>query len=217
MEILMTAYKSQKHIKETLKSIPADIPIIVGVDGCKDTLSELLNIKSEFSNLKILWCPENNGTYITRNTLLKQTDSDVVVFLDSDDVYTEELFKKIKQNIKNYDIIRWSYYLLYDGKFSIPQKNTHYYHANGVFACKRDVFEQLGGYKDWRYSADYDLQVRINNMNFKVLKLDDNLMFYRQHESSLSRTVPIHKRTQKEQEIGGEWVDPITHKTFELL
>jgi len=214
MEILITAYKSQKYINETLNSIPSNISIIIGVDGCEETLNTLLKIKDNFNNLKILWCPENRGTYITRNTLLKQSNSNVIVFLDSDDIYTKELFEKIEQNIKENDVIRWSYYLLNNGTYSTPPKNVHYYHANGVFACKKEIFNKLGGYKDWRYAADYDLQIRINEMGFKTVKLDDNLMFYRQHQDSLSSTVPINKRVEKERQIGGDWVNPVIHKNF---
>lgn len=214
----MTAYKSEKYIKESLNSIPSNVSVVVGVDGCSLTLDYLLKIKDDYKNLKILWCPNNAGTYITRNTLLINTVSDNIIFLDSDDVYCGSLFKKISENIINYDVIRWSYYILdKNGKTTTPKKNTYYTYANGVFACKRKIFDLLGGYKNWRFSADYDLQVRISKHNINTLKLNENLMYYRQHETSLSKTVPISNRVGVEKKIGGDYVKPIIHDYFEYI
>lgn len=218
MEVLMTAYGSEKYIKESIDSIPVSIPIVIGIDGCYNTLDYLIKIKDEYPNLKILWCPENRGTYITRNTLIENTNDDVLIFLDSDDKYTEDLFKKISENIVECDVIRWSYYILnVNGIISAPAKNSYYLHANGVFAAKRKIFNILGGYKNWRFSADYDLQIRISSNNIKTIKLDDHLMYYRQHINSLSKTVPINKRVEIEKELGGKHVVPVIHNKFEWI
>lgn len=214
----MTAYGSEKYIKESIDSIPSSIPIVVGIDGCYNTLHFLSKIKNQYSNLRILWCPENRGTYVTRNTLIKETDSDVLIFLDSDDKYVDNLFEKINKNIVENDVIRWSYYVLnVNGTISAPPRNTYYSHANGVFACKRKIFDVLGGYKNWRFSADYDLQIRILNNNIKTIKLDDYLMYYRQHFNSLSTTVPINNRIKIQENLGGGYVLPMVHNNFEWV
>lgn len=219
MKVLMTAYNSQEYIEQSLKSIPNNIEIIIGVDGCEKTLNKLIEIKDNFKNLSIMWCPDNKGTYITRNTLIHHCDSDVIVFLDSDDLYIKKLFDKISENILKYDVIRWSYNSLYENGTVIKTPlNSYYTHANGVFACKKNIFNKFGGYKDWRFSADYDLQIRIEKSDIKILKIDEHLMYYRQHTSSLSRTVPINNRVNIEKSLGGnEYVEPVIHNNFKWI
>ena len=78
ISICITAYHVEKYIKDCLDSVVNqtwfkthnDWEIIVGVDGCEKTLSQLKTIMHNYKNLRVFMMDSNNGTYITSNTIM---------------------------------------------------------------------------------------------------------------------------------------------------
>jgi glycosyltransferase involved in cell wall biosynthesis len=68
----------EKYIKETLDSIYEQIyfkknddwEILIGIDGCNETLKYVHSIMENYKNLRVFMMEENRGTYITTNTIM---------------------------------------------------------------------------------------------------------------------------------------------------
>jgi len=187
ISILVTAYKSQKYIEECLNSIENqtyfknydNYEILVGVDGCYDTLYELLRIRKKYRNLHIYMMKNNRGTYITTNTLLSIANFNKIIRFDSDDIMKPELIQRIIEESYGFDIVRFGY----DNFGNYTNNVFHFPH--GVALYKRSVFDLAGGYKDWLCAADTELLNRISGI-VKIKELKERLFLRRQHNDSLT-------------------------------
>jgi cellulose synthase/poly-beta-1,6-N-acetylglucosamine synthase-like glycosyltransferase len=101
ISIIITAYKAVKYIKETLDSILNQIwfnindnwEILLGVDGCDETLNYLHSIRKNYKNLRIFMMKKNKGTYITSNTMMSIAKYDYLLRFDSDDIMNPNLIE----------------------------------------------------------------------------------------------------------------------------
>lgn len=200
VSIIIPAFKSVDFIGECLISIENqtyfkdndNFEVIVGVDGCNDTLKYLEKIKDGFRNLKILWMEENMGSYVTVNTLIPETKFGHIIKFDSDDIMKPNLVEVVMKNTKNSDIIRFRYQS-FSGKNYQSVSGFSSSQAMGVLYYKKSLFDLCGGYSNVRFSSDLELLTRVNDF-VKILLLDDYLFYYRTHINNLTHTVPISER-----------------------
>lgn len=212
IEVLMTAYKADQYIKQTLDSLPKNILITIGIDGCESTRKELDKMKLQYPHVRVLWCENNKGTYITRNTLMLKSIGDTLVFLDSDDRYSPDLIKTIENT--DFDILQWSY-TVFDKNEVVRNAPSSQKHANGTFAMRRHLISTIGGFNPWRSSADTFYLQRANRYGHKMVKTDKTLMQYRISCGSLTSTIPMSYRLERHREmmkLSEEiYVEPIVH------
>lgn len=215
-EIITTAYNSQDYIEEMLDCLPKDVLITLGIDHCHKTLSKVQGIRHKYPNLRVWYNDENVGTYITRNTLIKQSHETSIglLFLDSDDLYSPQLFTLLDKLIGGFDIVQWGYqHLLPSGERKEGPKGDL---AKGtIYYDKYFLTNHLGGFRDWRNSADTNLLHRArlvpgNKHGFS----NKPLMLYRQHENSLTSTVNVLDRVQKrnitdKEDVNNLYVEPV--------
>ena len=101
VSIIITAYKMKNYIKETLDSISnqtyfinhSNYEILIGVDGCEETLNYLYTIMDNYSNLRIFMMEKNYGTFITTNTMMSIAKYDNLIRFDSDDIMLPNLIE----------------------------------------------------------------------------------------------------------------------------
>ena len=94
VSICVTAFKSVKFIKKTLNSITnqtwfknnKNYEIILGIDGCNETLQYIKRIQNNYKNLIVIMMKKNKGTYITTNTIMTISKYDHLIRFDSDDI-----------------------------------------------------------------------------------------------------------------------------------
>jgi len=207
ISILIPAYKTEKYIEECLDSIKSqtyfknnkEYEVIVGVDACLPTLNKLLEIRGKYPNLKIASMDNNGGLFITLNTLLTLAKYDHIIKFDSDDIMLPTLVQDVI-DVKA-DLVRFMYYF-YDG----GNKKRREWHgfANGVYYINRKVYNILGGYQPWKCAADTEFLQRFNQINcFKEVKLKKRLFLYRQHNGSLTRTIPMSQRISYHKKFKG--------------
>ena len=95
--IIITAYKSEEYIEQTLDSIFQEISknkniqcsVLLGIDSCPATELTIKKIAHKYGNkLSVYKTLENSGTYLLRNSLLKliKDKDSIVFFFDSDDI-----------------------------------------------------------------------------------------------------------------------------------
>jgi len=185
ISIIITAWKTQDYIEDCLDSITNqtyfknnnNFEILLGIDGCDLTLDKVKSISKKYNNLSIYYMIKNFGTYITSNTLLKESRYDYVLRFDSDDIMKNNMIEKLFLNLENNDVIQYRSEVLNNGK----KRN---YEDGSVF-FKKNVFNKCGGYKEWECGADSELLHRINNF-FNIKKINDFLYFKREHENALT-------------------------------
>lgn len=227
--IIVTAYNSHNHIEECLDSIQnqeyfksnKDYEILIGVDGCENTLKKLKEIKSKYSNIRILYMPENKGTYITTNTLILEATYNKILRFDSDDIMKEDMIFKINKVLEmGYQVCRFGY-INFKQIGSIRKNLGIDYMGHGVSCFKWEVYEKVGGYKPWKCAADTDMMYRTNG-TFKVGNIKDVLFSRRLHEESLTSrrdtgyTSDYRKKYARMIKPGFEYVDFTTNKFEEI-
>lgn len=192
ISIIVPAYRASNFIKETLDSIKtqtafkndANYEIIVGVDGCKETLETLELIQDLYTNLRILNMPINRGTYVAINTILSECKYDKCIIFGADDIMLPTLVEFNLDALKTYDIVRNKFEIFVTDSDYVPYSNTGV--AAGAISFNCSILKKLGGFRDWTCSADSELLVRAGNANIKILESPKVNFNYRIHQNSLT-------------------------------
>lgn len=224
ISVIIPAYKAQRHIEKCLDSIVAqtyfknnDYEIILGIDGCEETLKKVKNIRYKYPRLRVLWCKENKGCYVMTNTLIQQVKYDYIQKFDADDWMKKDMVKKVAGYMNRFDIAM-CLCERHDGKQTIRTGQS----INSIL-IKKEVYDKLGGYCPWICAADGEFMDRAIR-SFKVAKVKEPLFYYYKHSTSLTGKMgkksskrkayhDIKKQMNKDKVV---YVKPITNKFEEL-
>ena len=195
ISIILTAYKTQNYIEETLDSIENqtyfknndNYEILLGIDGCKDTLEKVKSIRSKYRNLRVFMMSKNVGTYITTNTMLSLCKGENIIRFDTDDVMKDNMVERVIHHLKNHEYIRFGFCDFYK---TIKHTTPRGMKAFGVCAYRKSLIDKLGGYKAWSCSADADLYFRSKSV-ISCKLINEILFFRRRHDDSLT----LNKKT----------------------
>ena len=188
VSICITAFKSKKFIKRTLDSIAKqtwfknhnNYEIILGIDGCNETLKYIKKIRNNYSHLIIFMMKSNQGTYITTNTIMSLSKYDHLIRFDSDDIMFPDFVQKVM--INNYDFVQFKM-----KNFNVITKKSYLQEAYGQFMMKHWVFDYFGGFLPWKCSADEEFKKRVRKF-IKVLTLNEPLLIRNIHPNSLTQS-----------------------------
>lgn len=100
ISVIMPAYNSENYIRNCLDSLLAqsfnDFEMIIVNDGSTDKTSSVLNEYQKKNPNKItIINKENGGQSSARNLGLKKSNSEYVIFLDSDDYFEKDLLSDL--------------------------------------------------------------------------------------------------------------------------
>ena len=105
ISIIITLYNSEAYVEDVINSITKqtigfeNIQLILVNDGSKDNSEEIcLKYKNIYNNIVYIK-QENKGVSAARNTGLKHIKGKYVNFIDSDDKWEKDVFKKLKYSI----------------------------------------------------------------------------------------------------------------------
>jgi glycosyltransferase involved in cell wall biosynthesis len=193
LSIIITAYNNKDFIEETINSIldsgkGFEFEILVGIDNCQITLNKCLDLYRKFgSNVKYFYFTSHYGTYVIRNTLVKISKYNKLLFFDSDDIMDENLISNIITNLDNYDYIKYGF-ISFKGEFKEKVKfyNKNNGYPKGSFGILKDVFLNQNGFEPWICAADGEFDWRVTSNNVKVKTLETVGLYYRIHSSSLT-------------------------------
>jgi len=188
VSIIITAYQAQDYIEECLNSVETqtyfvgndDFEVIVGVDGCEETLDKILEIRDKYRNLRILMMKKNRGTYVTTNTIISQVKNEDIIRFDSDDIMMPEMVNEIMVFRGEANVIRLKYVKLFEN-----MKTTFHSYAHGVIYLTRTLFNELGGYRAWSCAADTELLKRGKSIITEKF-INKPVFFRRMHGNSLT-------------------------------
>lgn len=187
VSICITAYKAQYYIKECLDSVVNqswfkdndNFEIIVGIDGCEDTLEYMKTIMHNYKNLKVCMMDSNKGTYITSNTIMSMAKYENVFRFDSDDIMCNNLVETVMKERGDSVLVRYYLKDFGDSKNEVAL-------AHGTVYIKKSIFLKYGGFRPWPCGADTELYYRLKNIE-NVKNIKDILMLRRVHSTSLTR------------------------------
>jgi glycosyltransferase involved in cell wall biosynthesis len=186
ISVIVPTFNNTKYIDESLNSIinsskNNDIEILVGIDGCENTLNHIKGkVYPDF--IKFYYFETNNGPYDIKNSLTQISNSENLLFFDSDDVMTETTITEIVSNIGNYDMVRLKYKEIIDGKIQDDKENFH----EGNFAIKKSIFLSMNGFEPWMCAADSDFLSRLYKKRPKIYHTKNLSVYYRRHNQSLT-------------------------------
>lgn len=109
VSVCISAWKTAEYIEDCLDSVAAqtwfkehdNYEILLGIDGCEETLAKVKEIMHKYKNLKVMMMDKNVGTYVTCNTIMKEARYEWLLRFDSDDTMPNDMIAKIFANDLN--------------------------------------------------------------------------------------------------------------------
>jgi len=187
LSIIIPTYKNTEYIDECINSILKsgenhNIELLIGVDACQETLYHI-KTKEYPDFVKFYYFNENVGPYVIKNSLLNITNSENILFFDSDDIIAPDTIPNIINNLSQNDCVL----LLFQTITNNIVNNDELNFAAGVFAIKKDLILKMNGFEPWRVSADSEFIKRLHKHTTKIHNLDTLGFYYRQHPNSLTK------------------------------
>jgi glycosyltransferase involved in cell wall biosynthesis len=193
LSIIIPLYNKEKFVSATIKSVLTqtytDFEILI-VEDCSTDNSKSIACQFISENVKIIQHEKNKGLSASRNTGIRNANSDYVVFLDADDVlkpnYLEKIFSLI-QNFPEASIFATNYEEIFEKEKAITTTLSlkkfekdgiipDFFEANlqqplycqSSLCVRKNAFEKIGFYDETiTYSEDVDFNIRANT----ILKL----------------------------------------------
>lgn len=180
LSIIIPAHNSQKTLPDLLASIKKekikDSEIIVVDDDSSDQTEELFNKNyNHYKNYKCYKLNRNHGPAHARNFGAKKAKGEILLFLDSDVVVHQgtikevvKIFKEDKYRVaatgvwdkkQNSNKFFPKFKALRDWSYWINEKKAdsyYYLFSTRIAAVRRDVFLQLGGFRENYSGADVE-------------------------------------------------------------
>lgn len=218
--VIVPLYNKENYVENTLKSILnqtyIDYEILIINDCSTDKSVEKV---TPFLSEKILLIhhDKNKGLSATRNTGIKNSKSDYVVFLDADDLWKRTFLETIYGLIKNFpeaQIFATNYEEVYKNKSFAPSNGSCFLRKNfegyinffkintkqgiynhGSVCFYKSIFEKTGYYdENIDFSEDIDFNIRANYY-FKLTYSNSIQMSYLiQSENQLTTSSILNKR-----------------------
>ena len=188
LSIIIPTFNNTNFLIECLESIVTSIgdnicEILVGIDSCQKTLS--LVKKNIFDQrISFYYFDKNVGPYVVKNSLSKISNSNNILFFDSDDIMDKNMVGDVIDGLYNYDCVKPVYINFKDG--SGINLNSKKLLGEGVFGIKKSVFNKMNGFEPWMCAADSDFMGRLYKNRHK-LKFTNKINFYRRiHKNGLT-------------------------------
>jgi len=204
ISIIMPAYNSEKHIKDSIKSAINQTyknwELLVINDNSKDKTAKIIQDFSDKDNrIKIINNQINLGVSKSRNKGIKLAKADWVAFLDSDDLWQKnKLAKQISfaQKNKVEFIFTGSSYINknnkeFKGIFEVPREVSYSsLKKHNVISCssvlvKRKYFKDIK-MPDDNMHEDFATWLKILRLGIKAYGINEPLLIYRLYSGSKS-------------------------------
>ena len=141
--ICIPVYNMEKYIEVSIISVLnqsfRDFEILIINDYSLDNSEKIIkSLQDDNHKIKLINHSENLGVYKTRVDLVKNAKGNFIIFLDPDDLFSNEnLLKKLFDfnSIYNLDIIEFSILLHFESNnnlyYPIQSKNNHFHYSDG--------------------------------------------------------------------------------------
>lgn len=217
--IVIPAYNLENYIADAIRSAaaqdyPGQLKIIVLDDGSRDsTLSVARSVAAQFENVVVHHQP-NQGRVGARNQLLQFAETELVAWLDGDDLAPPDWIRQqfeLMQSNAEFLAVSGQGYAMTDDRLPIgpiprpclPSEiaQTHLDGKSNAFfqSCtltRRSSILKVGSYRlNYPAAEDYDLWLRLEQIG-ELANHTECHLYYRVHATSANATVGVEQRQQ---------------------
>ena len=177
ISLITVCYNSGKTIEDTFKSVQSqsykDIEYIVIDGGSKDNTLELINQYKEIIDYTV--SEKDNGLYDAMNKGIEKATGDVIGFLNSDDLFcddmaVEKVMNVFNENSKIDSVYADIYYVDQNNTDKIVRKwitgkqktfKKGWHPAHPTLYIKKKVYNQYGGFNlKFKLASDFEIMLR---------------------------------------------------------
>lgn len=177
ISLITVCYNSGKTIEDTFKSVQSqsykDIEYIVIDGGSKDNTLELINQYKEIIDYSV--SEKDNGLYDAMNKGIEKATGDVIGFLNSDDLFcddmaVEKVMNVFNENSKIDSVYADIYYVDQNNTDKIVRKwitgkqktfKKGWHPAHPTLYIKKKVYNQYGGFNlKFKLASDFEIMLR---------------------------------------------------------
>ncbi len=186
VSIIIPAYNAEETISATLESVwqqtHAPLEVIIVDDGSTDRTAEI--VRRQGSRLRYQW-QNNGGPAAARNRGITMAATDIIAFLDADDIWPRHALGLLVQHLverPSVDIVQGHMQDMWPG--TQPGDNTldpRRLGPNiGSAIFRRSVFARVGEFNpQLRRGEDFDYWIRIREHNISRFVIEDVTLLYR--------------------------------------
>lgn len=211
VDIIIPVFNVRPYLEQCLQSVlnqtTSDINVIIVDDGSTDGSASVCDKYSTLNNVKVIH-QTNGGQSSARNTGLNNSNSEYVMFVDSDDWIEQNTVEHLLAILKDTsaDVACGGFFFEYKNKtirHSIGTSGIRLY--NNEEALKEVLARRSIGYAPWgklykrilfdgvefpigKIHEDYDVTPKVLLKSNKVVVTDKALFHYRQRNVSTSHT-----------------------------
>ncbi|MDE3164371.1 MAG: TIGR04283 family arsenosugar biosynthesis glycosyltransferase [Acidobacteriota bacterium] len=176
ISIIVPTYNEETTIAELMENLASlgAWEIVVADGGSEDRTRDLAAARG-----RVLLVPA--GRAIQMNAGAKASSGDVLLFLHADVRLEPSALTAVVKAMEDQALVGGNFDIRYDGRdlaawaFTTINRGRRrwgiFYGDSGIF-CRRDVFERLGGYREWPIMEDYEFARRLWK-DGKVALLDE--------------------------------------------
>lgn len=199
VSVLMTAYNREKYIAQAIESVLAssyqNFELIIVDDGSKDKTVEIAtNYSIKDSRVKIYVNLKNMGDYPNRNQAACYAKGKYLKYVDADDLIYPWGLDVLVNCMEMHPEAGWGLCSLEQNnmkKFPFlltPKEIYEYeYFGNRLFhkaplssIIKKQVFEEVGGFKPLRMAGDFEMWNRLGQ-KYNCVLMPHGVVWYRKH------------------------------------
>ncbi|HEV7436179.1 MAG TPA: rhamnan synthesis F family protein [Pseudorhizobium sp.] len=204
--VVIPLYNYAGMIEETLEAVKAqDLPdlglVIVNDKSTDDSLGVArrwaLANADRFSTVRVLSNIENGGLSITRNTGISACESELLFFLDADNLIVPSCLRKLVEALDKSDAaFAYSPLESFGSLQSVggtrvfdPTALAQFPYIDAMALIRRSALLQYDGYFELRYGwEDYDFWLKLAENGEFGIQVPELLGRYRVHRSSMTNT-----------------------------
>ena len=231
ISVIVPVYNTSLYLDDCLKSAtqPGDVEIICVDDASTDDSIDILNKwANKDERIIVLKHDTNKGLSATRNTALEKARGDYILFLDSDDMFKDNIYRVVLMNMRDIDALwfnaasnmnqKWWYVsAIYPPKISGREMFTKskidykFREPTQLWAIRRSFLNDIGlKFHEGIYFEDELFTVSMLMKAKSVSHIKDILYFYRRRPNSITtKKDNAHKKFKSLVTIISEYMDTI--------
>ncbi len=200
--IIMPYYRKIDYVRHTINSIINQTHqnyqlLIIYDDPKQEDLDELTEIIKDNKKIKIIKNTKNLGAGYSRNIGIKNSEGQIISFIDADDEWHPEKIEKQLNflNKNNYDFIFCGYKKRFSEKtLNVMCKDNYLTYKNLLFSCdiglstvmvkKKIIHENL--FPNLKTQEDFAAWLKITRANYLAYNLKEILVTWNYSQDSLS-------------------------------
>lgn len=192
VSVIIPVYNGEKYLAEAIKNVfeqdYSPLEIIVVDDGSTDNTR---TIATQFKDSIHYICQSNSGPAAARNRGIRSAKGDVIAFLDSDDLWSDNKLKlQVSYLAENptVEIVQGliQQMQLSGSEFEVASPSYQFINL-GSAIYRKSVFEKIGYFDEvLRYGEDTDFFLRAWENDISKVVLDQVTLFYRKHDTNMT-------------------------------